>query len=150
MPDLITHLCSAQVTRRLIRVRLFPVFALGAILPDIISRPVHILFPVTSWYVAPFHSPLVCLLYCLLLSLLFAPSIRRACFGWLCAGVALHLALDSLQKQVCPIYYFWLFPFSWWTWDADLFWPAQALLFLPVTIAITALVSIAGRRTRKC
>jgi hypothetical protein len=148
MPDLVTHFCTAQIARRCTRLRLFPVFALGVILPDLISRPVHILFPATAWYVAPFHSPLVCALYCLLLSLLFAPAIRRACFISLCAGVGLHLVLDALQKQVCQIYYFWLFPFSWWTWEADLFWPDQAVLFLPVTIALTALVSMTGKRTR--
>ncbi|MDD5555860.1 MAG: hypothetical protein PHN82_01285 [bacterium] len=145
MPDLVTHLCAAQVIRRLLRLRLFPLFALGAVLPDLLSRPAHILFPGTAPFVVAFHSPVVLLLCCLLASLLFARPIRRACLGYLAAGSALHLALDVMQKQICPVYYYWLFPFSRWTWDADLFWPEQALLLLPVTIAVTALVTVLTR-----
>ncbi len=141
MPDLVTHLCAAQVTRRVFRLRFFPIFALGAILPDLLSRPAHIIFPSSYWFVVPFHAPFVCLLYCMLLSLLFSREIRMAGFFYLSAGVSLHLALDSLQNQIGP-HYFWLFPFSWKSWWAGLFWPEQALFFLPVTIAVTILVSI--------
>ena len=147
MPDLVSHLCAAQITGRVRRMKLFAVFALGAILPDILSRPVHILFPATFWYVAPMHSPLVCILYCALVSLAFCHDIRRGCFFALLAGVCLHLALDSLQIQFRP-HYFWLFPFSWRSWWAGLFWPEQALFFLPVTLAVTAAVTLVTRRGR--
>lgn len=141
MPDLITHVCSAQLLRCVSRIGLFPVFALGVILPDLISRPCHIIFPRTYWYVAPFHSPLVCVLYCALISLIFVPGIRRACFFSLSAGVGLHLLLDSFQKQMGPMYY-WLFPLSWKSGSLGLFWPEEALFFLPVTIAITAGITL--------
>jgi len=140
MPDLITHLCSAQVVRRLCRLPLFPVFSLGVILPDLISRPFHILFPSTFWFVEPLHSPFVCLLYCALASLIFVPAIRKVCFFSLSGGVALHLFLDSFQKQIGPMYY-WLFPFSWKSWWFGFFWPEDALFFLPVTVLITLLIS---------
>ncbi|MCX6356668.1 MAG: hypothetical protein NT045_02130 [Candidatus Aureabacteria bacterium] len=104
MPDLITHLCSLQVVRQFVRVRHLSVVMLGVILPDIISRPLHIFFPATYWYMAPLHSPLVCLLYCLLVSLLWAPELRRGVFLALLAGVALHLLFDSMQNQLGPVY----------------------------------------------
>jgi len=153
MPDLITHLCITQIARRLFRLTSFPLLALGAIMPDILSRPFHILIPAAYWFVAPMHSPLVCLCYCSAISLLFARGIRRACFVSLCTGVALHLALDSLQDQVAPMY-FWLFPFSWKSWWGGLFWSEQALFFLPVSLALTALISMKGctvlpRRTQR-
>ncbi|MEJ2745608.1 MAG: hypothetical protein P8123_08010, partial [bacterium] len=47
MPDLITHLCTAQIARRALRRIPFPLLALGVILPDLLSRPFHILFPAT-------------------------------------------------------------------------------------------------------
>ena len=141
MPDLVTHLCVAQIVRRTFRLSLFSVFALGSILPDLLSRPFHIIFPSTYWYVAPFHAPVVCLLYCVLFSLLFARGIRKTCFLLLSGGVALHLALDLMQKQLEPKY-FWLFPFFWKSWWVGFFWPEQALFFLPVTIAVTILISL--------
>ena len=145
MPDLVTHLCSAQLVRKLFRLRFFPIFALGVILPDLISRPLHIVFPPAYWFVVPLHSPIVCLLYCMLLSLLFSREIRRTVFLYLSGGVALHLALDSLQKQLQPTY-FWLFPFSWKSWWAGIFWPEQALFMLPVTIAVTILITLIADR----
>jgi len=125
----------------------FPVFALGVILPDLLSRPFHILFPSTYWFVVPFHSPLVCLLYCALISLVFAPGLRRICFLALFAGVALHLFLDSFQNQAGPVYY-WLFPFSWKSGWFGLFWPEEALFFLPLTIMIALFVAWLTRRKR--
>ena len=147
MPDLITHLCTAQIARRMFRRISFPLLALGVILPDLLSRPVHILFPATYWFVVPLHSPLVCLCYCAAISMLFSRRIRSACFLALCAGVVLHLAVDALQDQVEPTY-FWLFPFSWKSWWVGLFWPEQALYFLPVTIILTALISARRSATR--
>lgn len=146
MPDLLTHLCSAQLVRRGLLDRLFPLFALGAMLPDLLSRPAHILFPAAYPFVKPLHSPLVCIPCCALLAFLFVPGIRRAAFACLLAGTALHLALDAFQRQLGPEY-FWLFPFSWRSGALGLFWPEQALVFLPVTVAVTLLVS-AWRRVR--
>lgn len=139
MPDLVTHLCAAQIARRGALDRHFPLFALGVILPDVVSRPVHILFPHSYSFVQPLHSPVVCALYCAIVALLFVPSLRRTAFACLLAGVALHLALDSLQKQIGPMY-LWLFPFSWRSGSIGLFWPEQALFFLPVTLAVTAIL----------
>jgi hypothetical protein len=149
MPDLVTHLCAARILRRRVGAGFFPLFALGAVLPDIPSRPLHIIFPATYWFVAPFHSPLVCLLYCALLSLAFVPALRKPAFLCLCAGTALHLSLDLLQKQVCPVY-FWFFPLSWKSWGIGLFWPDWALMALPLTIAVTAYVAWRERARGSC
>jgi hypothetical protein len=149
MPDLLTHLCAAQLLRRGLLARRFPLFALGTILPDIISRPIHILFPSAYPFVQPLHSPAVCAVYCALVSLLFVPPIRREAFACLLAGAALHLALDACQRQVGPEY-LWLFPFSWRPGSIGLFWPEQALFLLPATLAATAAVSaLRGRRARR-
>jgi len=145
MPDLVTHLCSAQFARRGLFGRFFPLFTLGVILPDILSRPVHILFPSSYPFVQPLHSPAVCVLYCALIAILFVPALRRAAFACLLAGVVLHLVLDAFQKQLGPEY-LWLFPFSWRSGCIGLFWPEHALFFLPITLAVTVLVTLRRRR----
>jgi Na+/proline symporter len=133
--------------KRYFRIRYFSIFALGVILPDLLSRPFHILFPATYWYLVPFHSPIVCVLYCVLISLLFERGTRKPVFFCLIAGVSLHLAFDLLQNQMAP-HYFWLFPFSWKSWWVGLFWPEEALFFLPVTVAVTLVVSLVSRARR--
>lgn len=144
MPDLVTHFCTACVTARMVRIRFFALFALGVILPDLLSRPFHILFPALFWYLTPFHSPLVCVLYCALFSLFLAPGLRLAGFFSLLAGAGLHLLFDLFQVQLCPAYY-WFFPFSWRSFWLGLFWPEQALFFLPATILLTALICLMTR-----
>lgn len=145
MPDFVTHLCTVQLARRGLFDRRFPLFALGAVLPDLLSRPVHILFPAAYPFVRPLHSPVVCVLYCVLLALLFVPASRRAAFACLLAGTGLHLMFDALQKQTGPEY-LWLFPFSWRPGCVGLFWPEQALFLLPVTLGATAAVTAWRRR----
>jgi hypothetical protein len=145
MPDLLTHLCSAQIARKTFKLKFFPVFALGVILPDLLSRPFHIIFPAVYWYVVPLHSPLVCVMYCFLISRLFAKQIRKAVFLYLSGGVGLHLFLDLFQKQISP-HYFWFFPFSWKSYWVGLFWPGQALFFLPVTVGVTILITYLFRK----
>ncbi|HOE28188.1 MAG: hypothetical protein IT574_06550 [Candidatus Aureabacteria bacterium] len=147
MPDLLTHLCSAQLVRRGLFDRLFPLFALGAVLPDLLSRPAHILFPAAYPFVKPLHSPVLVVPCCALCALLFVRSVRREAFACLLAGALLHLALDACQKQLGPEY-FWLFPFSWRGGWIGLFWPEQAIFALPATVAVTLLVSALRRKRR--
>ncbi len=121
MADLVTHLCSALLPAAFLpRSRYVVVVAMGTLLPDLGSRVVPIglgrvfgsLLPDEAWY--PFgilHEPIALVLLCALISLVFLEEQRRAVFGALLLGSALHLGLDVLQDHHGEGYYL-LVPFS--------------------------------------
>lgn len=122
MGDLVTHLCTALLPAAFLpRSRYVGVVALGTVLPDIGSRVIPIgldrlfgsVLPDAVWY--PFgvlHEPIALVLTCALLALVFVEEQRRAVFGALMLGCALHLGLDVLQDHHGQGYHL-LFPFSW-------------------------------------
>jgi len=136
MPDLITHFTAAyiiKIPRRWSRFRV--PFFLGAILPDLLTRPVMILFPQTYYIVYSLHTPVATALACLLISQFFSEHIRKGVSTNLLLGVTLHYGLDFLQKHVITTYY-WFFPFSWKTAELGLFWPEDPLRWVPVWIIL--------------
>ncbi len=137
MPDLTTHLLVAHIASRPAR---FPAswelpFYIGSILPDLSTRAVYIIFPDVMREVQYLHTPLGCTLSCFAISLLFSTKQRRTVFSKMWLGAMLHIALDLLQKQV-GLGYALLFPFSWWTWDAGLFWPDTSVYIAFVLITV--------------
>jgi len=140
MPDLVTHFTVAYCFTRPARwARFRVIFYLGTILPDLITRPLYILFPSTAYYVYSLHSPIMIVIVSLLISQIFERNIRRHVLLFLLLGTALHFVLDLLQKQVLDAYY-WLFPFSWKTCNLGLFWPEDALTLLPVWVCLIIIV----------
>ncbi len=112
MPDLVTHLATGYVgaipLRRRATLRL--AFLTGVLLPDLLTRPFYILWPVTFEFVRPLHTPLTYAMACCLLTQSFAErQLRSAVLLGLLAGGALHFAADALQRQVLKPY-LWLFP----------------------------------------
>lgn len=120
MPDLLTHVAISHLVRRpfdFSRKENNPVpfrilFYFGTILPDILTRPFYILFPITKDWTTPFHTPFGMLLTCALITFLFETSIRRKVFMNLLGGALFHFFLDTFQKHL-TYNVFWLFPFSW-------------------------------------
>ena len=140
MPDLLTHFSVAYLLRRNAKTpHLRATFYLGAILPDIVTRPVYILYPKAFWAIMPLHTPIALTLLCLLISYVFHNSIRKIVFANLTLGVYLHLFLDLFQKHITPEYR-WLFPFSWKAYEIGLFWPEASLYALPFVIAIVMIM----------
>ncbi len=140
MPDLTTHLALTHVVSRPLRlgsVRL-PLY-LGALLPDLLTRPFYILYPPAYYVVYSLHTPVATALAALLIAEFFAPELRAQVRVGLLAGSAFHFALDLLQKQLGPGYY-WLFPVSWKSFNLGLFWPEESLRWLPLTIAAVPLI----------
>ena len=131
MPDLATHVLATHLAGRARPGwRTFDVpLLLGAILPDLLTRPLYILLPAAFWFVFPFHTPLVLALVCYVLSFIFEEHLRVKTFVAMYGGALFHIALDLLQKSV-TLAYAPLFPFSWASWSANLFWPDESLLIL--------------------
>jgi hypothetical protein len=131
MPDPGTHVLFAFWMRRFVlRVNLLkmPLFLVGSIWPDLVSRSGIILLPHKYyWFFQVLHTPLSLLLQCSALTLLFDRERWRMAFVSLTGGVLVHLALDALQSHLTEGAYFWLFPFSAWTTEFSLFpvsiWP---------------------------
>jgi hypothetical protein len=99
-----------------------PVFVLGSLLPDLVSRvPAAAalfvnqhFFPVPAFWVYfwnPFHLPLGILLTCCGVSFLFPQQRRATVLPQLLAAGALHLLLDVLQRHT-GLGYMLLYPFS--------------------------------------
>jgi hypothetical protein len=131
MPDLGTHVMMGYWLRRFVFLKsngYLSIFLLGCILPDMIFKTGEVLLPHDIyWLLKSYHSPFSLLFQCIGISLLFSGKIRLAVFNSLIAGVVSHLFLDSLQSHLTNGVYFWLFPFSNWTWEFGLFpvhiWP---------------------------
>ena len=138
MPDLATHVLATHlVSRARPGWRMFYApLLLGTILPDLLTRPLYMLFPAAFWFVFPLHTPLVLALVCYVLSFLFEERLRVKVFMAMYTGVLFHIGLDLLQKSVTRAYAP-LFPFSWARWSAGLFWPDEGLLLLPVLLTLT-------------
>ena len=145
MPDLLTHFAVAYITTRTSRFARFRViFYVGAILPDILTRPFYILLPKLSPYSVGLHTPLFMAIFCIFFAELFEKGIRSDIRTYLFAGVGLHFFLDLLQKPIIDGYY-WFFPFSWKTYSIGLFSPHEFLYFVPFWIILIIIIEIGIR-----
>lgn len=133
MPDLVTHVVAGYGLQRAVWPRLSAWFLVGAVLPDILTRPFTILWPGSFWWTMPLHTPMGLLLVCAAIALLTRRT--GSVFGNLGAGALLHLFLDLFQVHLAGSYYL-LFPFSWRSVEVDLIWPETTLYLLPAWIAI--------------
>jgi membrane-bound metal-dependent hydrolase YbcI (DUF457 family) len=152
MPDLLTHLAAAHIVRRtgeisrcrVYRSQDYTMFYLGSILPDLIVRPLSILFDNQSvyWFFSPTHFPLVLVLMSYVIVMFFKESSRKKFFLLLMLGNGLHCVLDVLQKNIALEGYYWFFPFSWKTFSLQLFWPSDSILAIPFLLVIIVVLEI--------
>jgi hypothetical protein len=100
MPDLITHFAAAYILKAPNRWSLFRVpFYIGALLPDLLTRPLQIVFPPLGKAVYSLHAPISVVLFCFLLAQFFKKDIRAGVRTNLLLGSFLHFGLDLLQKK---------------------------------------------------
>jgi hypothetical protein len=140
MPDLVTHFAAAyflKVPNRWSRFRV--PFYLGALLPDLLARPLSIIFPTISYVADSLHTPVVSVIVCLLIAQFFEREIRSGVRINLLLGIFLHFALDLLQKHITASYY-WFFPVSWKSFELGLFWPEDSLKVVPVLVILLIIV----------
>lgn len=158
MPDLTTHVAVARLAREIPVVRRWlaagspeparaalACYYLGALLPDLVTRPLHILVPSLSSHVHVFHSPVCVVLWTIVATALFAPSLRAMAFRTLLAGAATHVAVDLVQRHVAGGYYVW-FPVSLDRTTAGLLWSDQVVLLAPAVVTLALLVHLWARR----
>ncbi|MBN1480961.1 hypothetical protein EH223_00640 [candidate division KSB1 bacterium] len=148
MPDLVTHTATAYFLMRSDSFQRFRVFFyLGAILPDILARPIHIMFPQFYLYTIAIHTPLFMILFTLLFAEFFQ-TFRLHVIKYLLFGILSHFFLDLFQKHITDGYY-WFFPFSWRSFEIGLFWPELPVRLVPVWILLVAATEITLRLKRR-
>lgn len=140
MPDLLTHAAAAHLAAR----RWFPrpaaiLFTVGTMLPDVLSRPFYIIFPALHWWVMPLHTPVGIALVCWMLAGLFRMEDRQTVGLALFGGAVFHFLLDAPQQHVAAGY-FWLFPFSWKTYEWGLWWSEDSVKIVPFVVVLVAVV----------
>jgi len=146
MPDLVTHLAGAYFAGKGLRIgRGLVIFSFGALLPDIVSRPLHIFWPRTFPVAQALHSPAVIFLICWLISLFFRVDQRKNIFLLLIGGSILHLLMDMLQKHIAGGY-LWFFPFSCQGFSFGFLSPEGSLSFLPLTLLLVMLVYLFSQK----
>ncbi|MBI4860320.1 MAG: hypothetical protein HY815_08670 [Candidatus Riflebacteria bacterium] len=161
MPDLLGHVAVARLALELAGVAAvlergepasedarLACFYLGSILPDLVTRPFHILFPGCTAYVEVLDSPFCLALWALMLSQAFAGPLRRAALRCLSAGIATHVVIDLVQRHIAGGYML-LFPFSVATPTWGLLWPEQSVGLSLALAAVALVVEIAARRRRR-
>ena len=142
MPDLLTHLVVAAGLRKGLRSEALTAwFLIGAVLPDVLTRPFYIPFPNLVGFVMPLHTPLGLLLVCVCISRFFSPPHRRRIFNNLVGGATLHLLLDICQKHIGGSYPL-LFPFSWSSFEFGLVWPETSLYLMPLWFVLGAFLIV--------
>ncbi len=153
MPDLITHTAAAYAFGRpFMKVPTRLLFYVGAILPDLLPRPLYIISPKLYSYSIAMHTPIFLVILTLLVSEFFAPAIQKSVRTYILLGVVLHLILDSLQKHLTSGGYYWFFPFSWASFEFGLLWPDQFVVIAPylgATVLIIELVIWVIKKKRR-
>jgi len=142
MPDLFTHFASGYLISRVPNLRRYTAFlALGAILPDILTRIPEILLdrllgiPIFH-FLNIFHSPFCLLLVSYIISLTFEFKIRLIAFLFIFIGSCLHVILDLMQKQFGEGVYMPYFPFSLETIQWGLFHFNASVTLFPIIFVI--------------
>ena len=150
MPDLVTHVMAGYGLQRALWPRLSPWFLVGAVFPDILTRPFTILWPGSFWWTMPLHTPMGLLLVCAAIALLAgAPFLFSGIWA---PAFFVHLFLDLFQAHLAGSYYL-LFPFSWRSVEVDLIWPETTLYLLPALdcdwgLAVDSIPERSGDRRR--
>jgi RsiW-degrading membrane proteinase PrsW (M82 family) len=142
MPDLVTHTAAAWAFVRFFKpphVRV--VFYLGSLLPDVLSRPLYILFPSLTTATVATHTPFFVIVACFLIAEAFQHSLRHQIRTALLLGSALHFVLDAMQRHIGTSY-FWFFPFSWSSPELGWFWPETPLEYIPVWVSVIGVTEI--------
>lgn len=135
MPDLVTHVVAGYGLQRGFWPRLSAWFLIGAVFPDLLTRPFTIVWPGSFWWTMPFHTPIGLALVCGAVAFLHGARGRRSVFVNLLAGSFLHVFLDLFQAHLAGSYYLF-FPFSWRSVEVDLMWPETTLYLLPLWIVL--------------
>ena len=154
MPDLVSHALGGYVFKKATgeRLPLLSLVLLGAILPDLVDKPLTLFFPTYQYYIIASHSLPVLICICAILSIFLTRPAPKLVFFSLLVGCISHLALDALQYNLQGIYYPYLAPFSYVQLGFPLFLSENFLAFIglfgSLVLAILILEKISANKKR--
>lgn len=143
MADLLVHYAAGRLVGLPLR---DPVdkaaVALGALLPDLLTKTLMNVFHSGEEFAQPTHSLAGLAIACAFAATMFT----RPVFVWLYAGALTHLILDALKSDMLAPYGALLFPFS----DAPTCFPVyrsvDSVYALPVALLVIAAIEIFEKR----
>ena len=159
MPDLLSHALLGHAIHRIrgdgrAEPGAYTLVMAGSLLPDLVSwLPMNVYLKLEALldlpseperYFPPMHAPLLTLLWCLLLALLFVPALRRRALGALLCGAAGHVGLDLLQHKYDGGYLV-LYPFDLDRYQVGLVSQDDWPLWIALTGLLCTLISYHGR-----
>ena len=149
MPDLAVHLAAASVTRRVLPGRAARMGLLvGTCLPDVAYKGLNRVLGLPRDHAILVETPVGLLLLCYAASFLFVEEERRAAFGGLAAGCALHLLLDSLKSHLGMGGILVGLPLWWTPLRLEVYSPEQSVYITLPAVALALGVEWALRRWR--
>lgn len=147
MADLVTHYLVGRVPGTRFDRPVQAAFVLGALLPDLISKPLEDVVRGADRFYVPSHTLLGLALYAYAASFLFEERVRARAWLGLWIGGSLHVAVDLLKDTMgaAPSAFF-LFPFTTRSFEFALYDPAHELWTIPVVILVACLWEWLARR----
>lgn len=137
MPDLMTHLVFALILAELFSVNKKSLVALGALLPDMISKLGVALFYLkinNLFSFGVFHTPFIIFLVSILIASLFRHS-KIKTVSFIALGMLSHFLLDLTMKHFASLGVRLLFPLTMYNFSFQLIWPDQSIYLLAFAIA---------------
>lgn len=150
MPDLLTHLASAAAPATFLRDRPTRIaLLLGALLPDVVSKPLYWVTWSRMDFLEPCHSLPGLLILSYAASLFFEVPIRRRTFPALYAGSLLHVALDLMKDNMGTGSASLFYPFSTQVFELGWIDPENVIALAPAALALWGLAFWIERRVRR-
>jgi hypothetical protein len=151
MPDILTHLLVTHLSVRIPHVfsnkylqffyeNRFMIY-LGAILPDLISKPFQYVSMTLYNLALPLHSPFCVTIICYIIPAFFYIGNKTRTFFILWIFSMFHIFVDNLQKGVNPGYQTF-FPFSLKRYGLNIISSDMFLVMLAVLIVLTLFIEI--------
>lgn len=151
MPDLITHVLIGLIVCELFNIRRKSLVVLGSVLPDLILKTSLLGFFIDlpmkemKWLLIPFHTTIGLILVTIIIILFFRGEYILN-FLLISLGWALHLAADLTNKELFINQLLLLYPFSWKSYELNIFWSNQYWYPMIISLVVYLLIILIKRR----
>lgn len=160
MPDLITHVLIGLIVCELFNIKRKSLIILGSVLPDLVLKLsllgffIDIPMKEIKWLLIPFHTPSGLILVTIILILFFRVNHRNYVeyaknFLFISLGWMLHLAADLTNKEVFINQMLLFYPFSWKSYELNIFWSNQYWYLLIISLIIYVAILFIKKMNKK-
>lgn len=145
MADLFVHYSIGHTGGKFLHdKRIRVIFYVGNFLPDIVFKTFCYFTNSPTWYCEPSHSPLVLLVICYSITLLFQEELRKNVFWALVIGSYLHIIIDSFKSYMGSGVILWIFPFSMNRIEFGWYHPDETIYLIIPAVVLIAIAEFLG------